>query len=238
MDQPTERRSEVSCRCRLSTLAVIEPETELPCTQFLITVKSTTFTFNHASDEENDAVSPPTSEYYSHELQLDLLMDENASRATLAEALLSELHCPPELCPAMVDKVANGAVAEEAGSRPFSDFMVVHIEACIDVFVEQFGGSEEEEAAAPKFVPASRAAISKLETATVEESAVCAVCLEEMAVGSDSTCMPCSHLYHRGCIVEWLQKSRVCPMCRFSLPADLSGRGSGRQTGSSILLPD
>ncbi|XP_007219856.2 E3 ubiquitin-protein ligase SDIR1 [Prunus persica] len=238
MDQPMERRSEVSCCCRLSTLAVIEPETDLPCTQFLITVKSTTFTFNHASDEENDAVSPPTSEYYSHELQLDLLMDENASRAKLAEALLSELHCPPELCAAMVDKVANGAVAEEASSRPFSDFMLVHIEACLDVFVEQFGGSEEEEATAPKFVPASRAAISKLETATVEESAVCAVCLEEMAVGSDSTCMPCSHLYHRGCIVEWLQKSRVCPMCRFSLPADLSGRWSGRQTGSSILLPD
>lgn len=236
MDQPTERRSEVSFRCGLSTLAVIEPETELPCTQFLITVKSTTFTFNHASDE--DAVSPPTLEYYSHELQLDLLMDENASRAKLAEALLSELHCPPELCATIVDKVANGAVAEEASSRPFSDFMVVHIEACIDVFVEHFGGSGEEEAAAPKFVPASRAAISKLETATVEESAVCAVCLEEMTVGSDATCMPCSHLYHRGCIVKWLQKSRVCPMCRFSLPADLSGHGSGRQTRSFILLPD
>ncbi|KAL6289497.1 hypothetical protein ACE6H2_007007 [Prunus campanulata] len=234
MDQPTQRLSGVSHRCRLSTLAVIEPETELPCTQFWITIKSTTFTINYASDEENDAFLPPTSEYYSHELQLDLLMDENASRAKLAEALLSELHCPPEHCAAMVDEVANGAAAEEASFRPFSDFMVVHIEACIDVFVEQFGGYEEEEAAGPKFVPASKAAISKLETATVEESAVCAVCLEEMAVGSYATCMPCSHLYHRGCIVEWLQKSRVCPMCRFSLPADLSGR----KTGSFILLPD
>ncbi|PRQ17122.1 putative transcription factor C2H2 family [Rosa chinensis] len=30
--------------------------------------------------------------------------------------------------------------------------------------------------------------------------------------------LSCSHLYHEDCIVQWLAKSQLCPICRYSMP--------------------
>ncbi|KAK7849382.1 e3 ubiquitin-protein ligase rduf1 [Quercus suber] len=30
--------------------------------------------------------------------------------------------------------------------------------------------------------------------------------------------MPCSHIFHRQCIVEWLNNSHCCPICLFKMP--------------------
>uniref|UniRef100_A0A0A8Y3I5 RING-type domain-containing protein n=1 Tax=Arundo donax TaxID=35708 RepID=A0A0A8Y3I5_ARUDO len=32
--------------------------------------------------------------------------------------------------------------------------------------------------------------------------------------------MPCSHGFHERCIMGWLRVSRLCPLCRFALPAE------------------
>lgn len=47
----------------------------------------------------------------------------------------------------------------------------------------------------------------------------CVICLEEMAILSEAACMPCSHVYHQDCIVTWLERSNVCPLCRFQMPS-------------------
>jgi hypothetical protein len=42
----------------------------------------------------------------------------------------------------------------------------------------------------------------------------CAVCLDEIEVGGEGTCLPCSHKYHPACIVPWLRLHSTCPICR------------------------
>lgn len=54
-----------------------------------------------------------------------------------------------------------------------------------------------------------------LDLVTSEEPS-CAVCLANLDVGATEsvTALPCGHLYHRECIVPWLQQQSTCPVCR------------------------
>ncbi|XP_008669849.1 F-actin-monooxygenase MICAL3 [Zea mays] len=61
----------------------------------------------------------------------------------------------------------------------------------------------------------------------------CAICLNPLAdiVGPDPDhkkddatatsmlrAMPCSHIFHQHCILQWLHRNAVCPLCRYQLP--------------------
>ncbi|KAJ1974858.1 hypothetical protein H4R35_003417 [Dimargaris xerosporica] len=44
----------------------------------------------------------------------------------------------------------------------------------------------------------------------------CAICLEHLRRESRARQLPCHHVYHMGCIDQWLiEKSAMCPICRF-----------------------
>jgi hypothetical protein len=49
-----------------------------------------------------------------------------------------------------------------------------------------------------------------------QELGTCSVCLEELSSpdGAELLRMDCSHLYHRRCILPWLEKRNSCPNCR------------------------
>ncbi|XP_072952932.1 uncharacterized protein [Typha angustifolia] len=47
----------------------------------------------------------------------------------------------------------------------------------------------------------------------------CVICMDDFEQGSELIKMPCSHLFHESCLTRWLERSPVCPLCRFSLPA-------------------
>ena len=49
----------------------------------------------------------------------------------------------------------------------------------------------------------------------------CAVCLEGYAAGDTVRTLPCSHGFHGHCILRWLAASRLCPLCRFAMPAEV-----------------
>ncbi|PRQ58696.1 putative transcription factor C2H2 family [Rosa chinensis] len=78
------------------------------------------------------------------------------------------------------------------------------------------------------FIPASRSSIKSLKKTrldSLEESVIrlipsCAICLEDFAECTDQmvTTLPCKHQYHEGCIVQSLEISHLCPLCRYPMP--------------------
>uniref|UniRef100_A0A4W5P3F6 Si:dkey-51a16.9 n=1 Tax=Hucho hucho TaxID=62062 RepID=A0A4W5P3F6_9TELE len=41
----------------------------------------------------------------------------------------------------------------------------------------------------------------------------CAVCLEEFKSRDELGVCPCSHAFHKKCLLKWLEIRSVCPMC-------------------------
>lgn len=75
------------------------------------------------------------------------------------------------------------------------------------------------------FIPASKSAIEELEKVKLDslESATthglsCAICKEGFDQEDEATRLPCLHIYHRDCIVPWLEMNNKCPLCRYAMP--------------------
>ncbi|KAK6274725.1 hypothetical protein POUND7_004434 [Theobroma cacao] len=70
--------------------------------------------------------------------------------------------------------------------------------------------------------PASKTAIEGLEKVKIREGLgderFCSVCLEEMSTEMEARRLPCSHIYHAACIIEWLKNNNKCPLCRYNMP--------------------
>jgi len=45
----------------------------------------------------------------------------------------------------------------------------------------------------------------------------CVVCLEDYSFGETITLLDCLHTYHSLCIDQWLTRSQLCPICRFTV---------------------
>eukprot|EP00698_Gefionella_okellyi_P011353 TRINITY_DN2988_c0_g1_i2.p1 TRINITY_DN2988_c0_g1~~TRINITY_DN2988_c0_g1_i2.p1 ORF type:complete len:278 (-),score=38.64 TRINITY_DN2988_c0_g1_i2:53-826(-) len=73
--------------------------------------------------------------------------------------------------------------------------------------------------------PASAKAVEALPEIDLTESDVeskpsCSVCLEDHIAGTKALRLPCTHLFHKECVMPWLQQHNSCPSCRFELPTD------------------
>jgi hypothetical protein len=42
----------------------------------------------------------------------------------------------------------------------------------------------------------------------------CMVCLDEFQKGDDLRKLSCAHIFHCGCMDEWLLRSGICPLCK------------------------
>ncbi|CAN8259495.1 unnamed protein product [Cochlearia groenlandica] len=72
--------------------------------------------------------------------------------------------------------------------------------------------------------PATKEAVESLATVKVvpEESLLlllqCTVCLDGFEIGIEAKEMPCKHVFHRECLLPWLELHSSCPVCRYLLP--------------------
>ncbi|KAM2067412.1 hypothetical protein ACFX1T_043747 [Malus domestica] len=65
-------------------------------------------------------------------------------------------------------------------------------------------------------VPAAKSLGAGLKTVNIENLGVskeCSICLEELSTGLEVVLMPCNHLQHKDCIVEWLKRSHIFLLC-------------------------
>lgn len=90
-----------------------------------------------------------------------------------------------------------------------------------------------------KTIPAAKSSIEGLdklrldclEEATIRQASRCVICLEDfdhldahVQEEEDQlvvlTHLPCSHLYHRECVVRWLETCNFCPLCHYPMPTE------------------
>ena len=48
----------------------------------------------------------------------------------------------------------------------------------------------------------------------------CSICFEAVERRGDNYCLPCAHLFHLNCIVQWLRSNPICPVCRMRVPEE------------------
>uniref|UniRef100_A0A7N0T8G0 RING-type domain-containing protein n=1 Tax=Kalanchoe fedtschenkoi TaxID=63787 RepID=A0A7N0T8G0_KALFE len=62
-------------------------------------------------------------------------------------------------------------------------------------------------------VTAAIAGLDKVE----KEACYCLICIEENEEQQLAR-LPCLHVFHSECVEAWLRVSRLCPVCRFTMP--------------------
>ena len=45
----------------------------------------------------------------------------------------------------------------------------------------------------------------------------CPVCQDDFVEGVETIVLPCKHIFHPDCILNWLKLNGTCPVCRLSL---------------------
>ncbi|KAI9188256.1 hypothetical protein H9P43_002647 [Blastocladiella emersonii ATCC 22665] len=81
-----------------------------------------------------------------------------------------------------------------------------------------------------KFVPGTAddthpAPNAEGEIAIAPEDATCAICIDEYQPGDDLVYLPCKHAFHDACLREWLEISKLCPLCKADIATGITGEG-------------
>ena len=50
----------------------------------------------------------------------------------------------------------------------------------------------------------------------------CPICLLKYKGSDIIKEFPCKHIYHKNCILKWLKKSNICPLCKYDITNDVN----------------
>jgi ribosomal protein S27E len=87
----------------------------------------------------------------------------------------------------------------------------------------------QDEAARRAHPPTSESALKKLKRFPLSdkyckkdkngkiELPSCCICLNDIQKDEETVLLPCGHMFHWNCCLNWLKNNNTCPMCRFEL---------------------
>ena len=50
----------------------------------------------------------------------------------------------------------------------------------------------------------------------------CSICLLKYKKSDIIKEFPCSHVFHKNCILKWIEKSNICPLCKYDITEDVN----------------
>ena len=50
----------------------------------------------------------------------------------------------------------------------------------------------------------------------------CSICLLKYKKSDIIKEFPCSHVFHKNCILKWIEKSNICPLCKYNIEGDVN----------------
>lgn len=117
-------------------------------------------------------------------------------------------------------------------SITFIVLMVFSLGWLVFYYVQRFRFASMKDRLARQLADAAKRAIKRIPKRTVRpsdmsESNVCAVCIESYNSDDVIRELPCSHVFHKHCIDQWLIDKRVCPMCKLNILEALGIRVKG-----------
>ena len=87
----------------------------------------------------------------------------------------------------------------------------------------------QDEAARRAHPPTSESALNKLKKFPLTEKYCkkdkngkielpsCCICLNDIEKNEETVLLPCGHMFHWNCCLNWLKRNNTCPMCRFEI---------------------
>lgn len=106
--------------------------------------------------------------------------------------------------------------------RPSVNRSASRITVLIRGFMDEIARMPDYDASNPEDVerqqPAAPDAVQALQPVAVGDvEGSCSICLDTTQE-SDYLKMPCSHAFHRECLLMWLSRDHTCPHCRYEMP--------------------
>ena len=56
---------------------------------------------------------------------------------------------------------------------------------------------------------------------TIKED-ICAICLQKYKGVDIIKEFPCKHIFHKNCILKWIENSNICPLCKYDITNDVN----------------
>lgn len=118
---------------------------------------------------------------------------------------------------------ANIQIVVEGGDRPIGNLGDYFMGPGLEQLIQQLAENDPNRYGTP---PAAKCAIATLPDVQITDNLLaaddeqCAVCKEFFEIGEVVKQMPCKHIFHKDCILPWLELHNSCPVCRYELPTD------------------